>query len=162
MTKSQMKRKSSPRRTPEARFWEKVRVENITDPNSCWLWTGSTSPKGYPRMYLDGGPVNVHRWAYERYVGPIPEDKELDHVRANGCRHTNCVNFDQHLEPVTHRENLARGIGGPRRLARLNASKTHCKHNHAFDSENTIIDKHGHRICRACKKRWNARRSLKR
>lgn len=43
---------------------------------------------------------------YELLVGPIPEGLTIDHL----CRNTMCVNPD-HLEPVTHRENLMRGVG---------------------------------------------------
>jgi hypothetical protein len=47
----------------------------------------------------------AHRFAYELLVGPIPEDLELDHL----CRVRHCVN-PAHLEPVTHLENILRGM----------------------------------------------------
>jgi hypothetical protein len=45
----------------------------------------------------------AHRWAYEHFVGPIPEGLEIDH----GCFVHACVN-PGHLEPVTHQENVRR------------------------------------------------------
>ena len=36
-------------------------------------------------------------------VGPIPDGREIDHL----CRNHRCVNPD-HLEPVTHLENMRR------------------------------------------------------
>ena len=55
----------------------------------------------------DGKPgsltVYVHRWMFERFVGPIPERYEIDHL----CKNPRCVNFD-HMEPVTKRVNLQR------------------------------------------------------
>jgi len=47
--------------------------------------------------------VRAHRFAYELLVGPIPEGMDLDHV----CGVRLCV-WPEHLEPVTHAENLRR------------------------------------------------------
>jgi hypothetical protein len=46
----------------------------------------------------------AHRIYYKRMRGPIPSDRELDHL----CRIPPCVNPD-HLEPVTRAINVARG-----------------------------------------------------
>jgi hypothetical protein len=52
------------------------------------------------------------------------------------------VNPD-HLEPVSHGENVRRGLRG--RLV------THCSRGHAYTPENTFLN-HGHlRECRACR-----------
>ncbi len=69
------------------------------------------------------------------FKGPIPEGLELDHL----CRVRHCVNPD-HLEAVTHRENIRRGLGGPR---------SHCINGHEFTPENTSL-KRGWQACRAC------------
>jgi hypothetical protein len=55
------------------------------------------------------------------------------------------VNPD-HLEPVTHAENIRRGTGP---LAE-NAAKTHCVHGHEFAGENLYVRPDGRRQCRAC------------
>jgi len=83
----------------------------------CWVWTGSTN-RSERRQALDGHPgygqiqigqrkVLVHRYLYETSVEVIPEGLVLDHL----CRVTRCVRPD-HLEPVTQRENLLRGLTG--------------------------------------------------
>lgn len=120
----------------EDRFWTKVKK---TD--TCWLWTG-TKPDGYGRFYYDGAKRPAHRFAYELLVGPIPAGLEIDHL----CRNHGCVNPD-HLEPVTHAENLRRG----KTRAWWNERKTHCKHGHPFTPENTYTyPGRKKRGCRTC------------
>lgn len=103
-------RRTTPKRIfgdTDRRFWSYVQK---TD--TCWLWTGALDETGYG-VFNMGAEANgrtrlAHVWAYERFVGPTPEGLELDHVKANGCTHRNCVNFESHLEPVTHQENMRR------------------------------------------------------
>lgn len=119
------------------RFEEKV----APGENGCILWTASGNGAGYGAMYIAKGKrVLAHRWAYEHYVGPIPEGMVLDHL----CRNRICVN-PAHLEPVTHRTNVLRGVAP----TAVNAAKTHCDQGHLFDAENTAMDR-GKRACRAC------------
>lgn len=73
-------------------------------PGGCWIWTRSCSPDGYGWASLNNKTYQAHRLVYRLTVGAIPEGLVLDHL----CRVRNCVNPD-HLEPVTPRENLARG-----------------------------------------------------
>jgi hypothetical protein len=84
------------------RFFESV------DVGLCWEWTGTVKPNGYANFQVPGrrSPANAHRWLWEQLVGPIAKGLDLDHL----CRNRKCVNPD-HLEPVTRRENLRRGIG---------------------------------------------------
>lgn len=99
-------------------FWAKVKKTDL-----CWLWMGARNQKGYG-LYSAPNTAAAHRVAYELLVGPIPEGLVLDHL----CRNVRCVNPD-HLEPVTIRENTARGL--PPRAA------THCKRGHELTPENT-------------------------
>jgi hypothetical protein len=70
----------------------------------CWVWQWSLKGDGYGQAVGPNGPGKAHRIVYERLRGPIPAGLELDHL----CRNPLCVNPD-HLEPVTHQENLRRG-----------------------------------------------------
>lgn len=91
----------------ERRFWSYVQKTE-----TCWLWTGAIDETGYgvfnAGAETGGRTRNAHIWGYEHFVGKVPDGLELDHVRANGCTSRNCVNYESHLEPVTHRENMRR------------------------------------------------------
>ncbi len=112
------------------------------EPNTgCWLWHGaSSSRQGYGAVTINKRSQPAHRVSYERAKGPIPSGLFLDHL----CRVTCCVNPD-HLEPVTCKVNLNRGI-------HRNAVKTSCIRGHAFDEANTLVLPGGKRRCRACGK----------
>lgn len=75
----------------------------------CWLWTGCFVRGGYGVVRNGARNSFVHRLTYEWLVGPVPEGMDLDHV----CRTRRCVN-PAHLEPVTRKENVARGIAALR------------------------------------------------
>lgn len=88
-------------RPVQARFWPKVRFTR-----SCWLWTGMTNDKGYGKFrYAPKRLRPAHVVAYELIIGPVPAGLELDHT----CRVRACVRPD-HLEPVTHAENIRRRV----------------------------------------------------
>lgn len=97
---------------------------------------------GYIDLNIDSGRgLRAHRVVYEQVVGPIPDGLVLDHL----CRVRCCCNPD-HLEPVTHIENIMRGAG----TGAANAVKTHCKNGHEFTVENTYERPTGGRACRTC------------
>ena len=122
------------------RSWSKVTLAN---PDECWNWTASLAQNGYGQFWLDGKLVLAHRVAYELMIGHIPEGQTIDHL----CRNRKCEN-PRHLEPVTHRENVLRGVSPVAR----NAVKTHCKKGHAYDLGNTYIRPNGGRDCRICRR----------
>ncbi len=109
------------------RFEEKVMV----DPNSgCWLWTGFVTPEGYGQFFGAANQTKkAHRWGFSLHRGPIPDGMDLDHK----CRVRSCVNPD-HLEPVTRKENLRRGIRTTIANDRF-SSRTHCKNGHSVTAE---------------------------
>jgi hypothetical protein len=127
----------------EERFWRRVKRGT---PSECWEWLGAKLHRGHGIFHYTLIPgqhqqTTAHRFAYERLVGAIPEGLQLDHL----CRNPGCVN-PAHLEPVTGRENVLRGVGP----TAINARKTHCIHGHEFTPENTYRSKKGGRECRAC------------
>lgn len=127
----------------EDRFWSKV--EKTDD---CWLWKGATT-KGageyhYGSFHYQGKTVRVHRFAYELLVGDIPEGLTIDHL----CRETLCVN-PEHLEAVTHRENVLRGIGP----SAQHSKKTHCPYGHPYNGDNLAYSPKRSRVCKECRRR---------
>jgi hypothetical protein len=73
------------------------------DESGCWLWTGCVDRIGYGTVWWNG-TQRAHRAVYLLSGRTIPEGTELDHL----CNRRHCVNPD-HLEPVTHSENVRRG-----------------------------------------------------
>lgn len=127
---------------------QRIAENQASNPDGCWEWHGVRSlGYGHISVMENGRPVKrkVHRVAYKLVVGPIPEGMHLDHL----CRNPPCYN-PKHLEAVTARTNILRGIG----VAPRNAAKTHCKHGHEFTAENIKWQhKNGknYRTCRACR-----------
>jgi hypothetical protein len=76
----------------------------VTRETGCWAWIGAATAC-YGTFWIDTKYVPAYRAGYELLVGPIPDGLELDHL----CKNPNCVRPD-HLEPVTHRENVRRQL----------------------------------------------------
>ena len=109
-----------PRPSPATRFWNHV---DKTNEYGCWTWTGYVDPRGYARISVENRPQFIHRFSYELHKGPIPEGLTIDHL----CRTRHCVN-PAHLEAVTDRENILRGISA----VAVNARKTACPRGHPY------------------------------
>lgn len=120
----------------------------------CWIWQLYKDPNGYGRSSKgDSRGVLAHRLVYEEQRGAIPAGLDLDHL----CRVTSCVN-PSHLEAVTHKVNMLRGVNPPAQ----NALKTHCKRGHPFDAENTHYTPAGKRRCRTCDRAYVRRQRERR
>lgn len=124
--------------TAEERFWDKV-----AKTNGCWVWLAATNQFGYGRFYDGGRLVSAHRFSYELTHGPIPDDLTIDHL----CRVPGCVRPD-HLEAVTHRENVLRGNAVNREWCR--------KGLHRMTPDNRIPSpsRQDYRYCGECRKAW--------
>ncbi len=121
-----------------ARFWVKTKF----DPDSgCINWTAGRNRRGgYGRFHLDGKLEVAHRVALMLVGVELVEGLTVDHL----CRNSRCVN-PLHMEQVTVAENIRRGTQGWQQRARM-----HCPRGHAYDEDNTYVNKRGQRMCRAC------------
>lgn len=118
----------------EELFWRHVDKDGR---NGCWLWTGFRRG-GYGRFWNGERMEDAHRWAYRTFVAPITPELDIDHL----CRTKACVRPD-HLEAVTHQENVRRGLTGD--------LKTHCfSGRHEWNDENIAVRNTGVRLCRPC------------
>ena len=70
--------------------------------SGCWEWLGAFG-RGYPRIYVTGGQIAVHRLVLEASIA-----KRLDRATHahHKCANTKCVS-PHHLQAVTHQQNLA-------------------------------------------------------
>lgn len=72
--------------------------------DGCWQWQGRLNAGGYGTLHIDGCNL-AHRWHWQNINGPVPDGLDLDHL----CRNRACCN-PAHLEPVTRRTNVRRGV----------------------------------------------------
>jgi hypothetical protein len=86
----------------------------IPEPNSgCWIWDGYIGLDGYGYVMAEGrrspgghrAPTQAHIVSARAHSKSLPAGHEWDHL----CRVRACINPD-HLEAVTHRENIRRGV----------------------------------------------------
>mgnify|MGYP001610618926 CR=1 FL=1 len=136
---------SEARRSPAQSYSEylEARIERIPF-HTCWEWTGSITSYGYGMVEAKHRPKQHAHRAYWIYVnGSVPPGLDLDHL----CRNRSCVN-PAHLEPVTRKVNLARGMG----LTGINARNSHWHRGHEFTPENIRIQNLTERTCRECDK----------
>lgn len=136
------------------RFWLNVLVRD----DGCWEWIGQAKPDGYGIFghTLDYSKY-AHRFAYQVFVGPVPEGSQIDHrchvpaecAGGDGCPHRRCVN-PGHLTPATPRANVHNSNG----LAALNLQKTHCPRGHPLSGANVKMEGRKRR-CVICRRRQN-------
>lgn len=74
------------------RFWAKVNKDGPTPPHrpelgACWVWTGSSQPRGYGTVNIGGKNELAHRIAYRLEHGTVPARKHVLHA----CDNPPCV-----------------------------------------------------------------------
>lgn len=127
------------------RFVSKIRLAE----SGCWEWMGRLkghnikNARGRYSQFAADGYKSGHRWSYFYFKGPIPDGLTIDHL----CRNTICVN-PEHLEAVSMKENVLRGIGP----SAINHKKTHCINGHKFTPDNIRVRKDGRKNCLICKR----------
>jgi hypothetical protein len=125
----------------------------VKSASNCWDWIGTKNETGYGKIVVgwkeNNQPVHrfAHRVSYELFVGLIPTGLEIDHL----CRNHGCVN-PNHLEAVTHKENVRRGIL-PEMMRKKMNEMTHCKRGHSFSGDNLLHQGENRklRLCKTCR-----------
>ena len=136
----------------DGQFKRLARTDRLGRHVSEQVLSGHVDPWGYVRYFARGKVVKGHRAVLETFVGPCPPGME-------GC-HNNGNPADNRLENLrwdTRQNNM---IDKVNHGAHPMASKTHCKHGHAFTPENTrLATQRGAneavcvmRTCRTCAK----------
>lgn len=143
------------------RFRDKV----IVNEDGCWIWVAYRNKHGYGRFSFHAKTFLTHRFAYEAIIGAIPPGMVIDHYRINvGPRNspcsTSCCNPD-HLEVVTQKNNVKRGIAGHPGRKRKQPHKTHCCRGHIYSEDNSyqyVKPSGGTNIkCRVCDRERKSR-----
>lgn len=138
---------------PLVNWWSKVAIAD----DACWPWSAGRDADGYGKFAIGlGGKkqqhIRAHRFAYEQFIGPIPDGMVVCHR----CDNPPCVRPD-HLFLGTPLDNNNDKVSKGRHavpwgtpLAR--SQQTECRHGHPYDEANTYIDPQGHRSCRTCRR----------
>lgn len=134
-----------PEGTPFGERYERAvdRIEARLDRSGdCWAWPGGTNGNGYGVLFFKTGDgraqrsIYVHRAMFERYVRPLEQGEEVDHL----CSNRGCARPD-HLDAVSHAENTRRAA----------AKITRCPQGHPYDARNTSTHG-GKRRCLTCQR----------
>lgn len=72
---------------PRTRFDSRYEVDDTT---GCWIWTGAANGNGWATISINGKAVMAHRYAYETFKEPIPDNHSVRRICGNG----RCVNPD--------------------------------------------------------------------
>lgn len=81
-----------------------IRSKTIPSESGCWEWAGPRNERGYGIISTEKTTLFAHRLSLLAHGVKFSYEDDVDHLCRNRC----CVNPD-HLEPVTHLENVRRG-----------------------------------------------------
>lgn len=119
----------------KARFWANVVVRG---PDECWEWTGAKTDKGYAALSFRRG---------SHIALALAGKPRTARCALHSCDNPGCVN-PNHLRWGTDAENVADMVERKRHQANR---KTHCVRGHAFEGDNLLVRREGHRTCRKCR-----------
>jgi hypothetical protein len=126
----------------------------VVSESGCWTSSRlKPAANGYTTVGVYNAVRHAHVVLYLLTYGEPGQHLELDHT----CRNRACFN-PEHLEPVTHQENMKRSpLVGKSPKPR----KTECPKGHPYVGENLILTKRGHSRCRTCANEKSAERYAK-
>ncbi len=139
--------------SPLGRFAKSVQ---LTPGHDCWEWiSGRGGSNGaYSQLAINGKKIYGHRYAYELFTGPIPDNLVINHL----CRNKLCVN-PKHLEATTQKKNIQHAVSGKPRIKI-------CKRGHEQVEENIYTFPSGIQTCRPCTylavNNYNTRKDIRR
>lgn len=124
---------------------ESLKELTVVNKCGCWVWQGTKRSNGYGVTVYRGKQTTTHRAMYQ-IVNEVllGQDVEVDHT----CNTRDCIN-PEHLEVVTHQENMFRG----------KTRRKTCRNGHEWNEMNTYVTqvkrKQGgmreQRYCRLCR-----------
>ena len=119
--------------------------------DKCIEWSGAKTTLGYGSIFVrdtsrhrNRRHLYAHRWAYEKFFGPIPAGMMVLH----SCDNPPCIN-PLHLRVGVSSDNVSdmvtRGRAWPKK-------KTVCLHGHPLSGDNLVASdlRIGIRRCRIC------------
>lgn len=120
-------------------------ARHVVSDSGCWEWQGAKNDRGYGQVGILRKVRYAHRVSYAYYIGPIPDDFEVDHL----CSNPGCIN-PEHLEAVSRSENVQRAWDRGERQR-----PTHCKYGHELVAPNVYKQSRGPKAvgCVECRRR---------